>query len=452
MISRLSAAGLVACGLAAMAPAPAAAATNLLFVFDASNSMWGQVNAVPKIQTARETLSGLIADLPADTRVGLLAYGHRSKDDCADVEMLVPFGADTRAAVVTQLASLQPRGKTPIAFALQRSGPAFDGVADGAKSIVLISDGVETCDGDPCKSAAELAASGIGVKVHVVGFDIAAKDRAQLECIAEKGGGRYFPADGTDGFSTAVGEAVQVAQADTQKTDAAPEPAPPAPKEPVRERVFFDDFEGLDLAEQWVVNNPNPDAYIVEDNVLLMLNGGTGGFGAPEAQNLVQLSEALPKGDWDAKMTFTVELATGRDRVTFGLRKDAENWLAATLSYTEAYCSAVTLSLVKMTGGKATSFDHAVSAECNAVPKAFAAKLADTPSTLTLQKRGRSYAAQLQIADDLDKDGTQILYQTDRLTSLRAPGSLTVGVDKYEDRQGEILIHIDSIEIETVTD
>lgn len=446
---RVSAAGMIACGL--LAATPATAASNLLFVFDTSNSMWGQVNAVAKIETAKQTLSRLISDLPDGTQVGLLAYGHRSKDDCQDVELLVPFGPDSRPAVVAQLAALQPKGKTPIAYALQQSAPAFDGAGAGGRSVVLISDGVETCSGDPCDAAQQLAAAGIGVKVHVVGFDIAAKDRAQLECIAAKGGGRYFSADSTDGFAKAVGEAVQVAQNDSQANDAQPaEPA--APKEPKRERVFFDDFDGLDLAETWVVNNPNPDAYIVEDGVLLMLNNAKGGFDNPQSQNLIQLTEKLPKGDWDARLSFTAELATGRDRVLFGLRRDDQNWLAANLHYVEAYCSEVILSVIKMSGGEATRFDTPVSKACNDEPRKYAAKLADTPMTLVLSKRGRSYNAALQVEGEQDAEGKPVTYETDRLTSLRSPGDLVLAVDKFDEAQGEILAHVDAVEIETVED
>ena len=70
-----------------------AAAANMLFILDGSNSMWGQVDGVAKIETAKNVLGDLLADLPQDTKVGLMAYGHRAEGDCNDVETLAGIGA-----------------------------------------------------------------------------------------------------------------------------------------------------------------------------------------------------------------------------------------------------------------------------------------------------------------------------------------------------------------------
>ena len=188
----------LACSVAVATPAWAQ--SNLLFILDGSNSMWGQVDGVAKIETAKEVLVDLLGNLPPDTKVGLMAYGHRSKEDCSDVEILSPIGAKDPAALASDLQSIVPKGKTPIAFALEMSFDAFAD-AEANNSVVLISDGIETCGGDPCDVAAKLSQRGVNVRVHVVGFDVSAEERQQLECIADAAGGRYFNAADTGGFN-----------------------------------------------------------------------------------------------------------------------------------------------------------------------------------------------------------------------------------------------------------
>ena len=210
---------------------PADAKDNLLFILDGSGSMYGKVDGVAKIVTAKETLSKLIGDLPPDMNVALASYGHRRKKDCTDIQLLSGFDQSDRNEVVSAVAGITPLGKTPIADALEKSASAFPKGEGHNNQIVLISDGIETCKGEPCAVAGKLAASRIKLKVHVVGFDISEKDRKQLECIAELGKGKYFPADSTEGFKGAVTEAVKVAQAPPPPAPE-PEQAPPPPPAP----------------------------------------------------------------------------------------------------------------------------------------------------------------------------------------------------------------------------
>lgn len=433
-------------GILAMA-APALAAGSLLFVFDSSNSMWGQINGVAKIETARAVLGELVTELPAETRIGLMAYGHRSKDACDDIELVVPLGAGTAAEFVSRLNSLKPLGRTPIAGSLDRSASAFDGMDGDVRNIVVISDGVETCDGDPCMSAEKLAGSGIGVRVHVVGFDIPEKDRAQLECIAERGGGRYFAANSTESFAEAVTEAVQVAQVEE----------PPAPSGPVRERVFFDDFDGEDLSEDWLVNNPDPDGYIVENGVLLIVDTKPGGFASPDGANMMQLEAELPEGDWDIHVKFDGQFKTLRDMVQVGLRDDEQNYLFAgvySTSWNTGSSSSgdnagtIVLTLRRASGGEITEFEKNVLAS-NSIDDA---RAFNRNIRLTLSKRGRSYTATYQADGEVDENGNQISYTTDSLTMLRPPRSLMLSASKWGESNGEFQANIDSVEIEKVTE
>lgn len=424
------------------------AASKILFVLDSSNSMWGQVEGTAKMDTAKTALSKLISDLPGDTEVGLMVYGHRDKASCEDVEVVLPFGKANSASVATALSPLRPTGKTPIAYALAQA-PAVFGKPDpdAANSVVLISDGVETCEGDPCAAAGTLANSNINVRVHVVGFDISDKDRAALECIAEKGKGQYFAANSTQGFSDAVAKAAVVAQA-------APEP-PPAKAEPARTIYFEDEFDGEDVGPDWSVINPNPDGYIVEDGQILIVNSGVQGFNKADTPNIIHLDKKpLPKGDWDLTAKVKLELQTGKDNFWLGLYKDEKNYMAIQFWSDVGYCSQIVLRLVKMANGEATQFDAraAGSKTCGFGKgdiKEVIEKLARDGLSLTLSKRGREYTATAILNGTLD-DGKPRMVATEALTSLRLPGQPAIAAGLWNNANGEMLSYIDRVEIVAV--
>ena len=427
---------------------PAQAATSILFLLDASNSMWGQVEGVAKMHTAKSVLGELISDLPGDTRVGLMTYGHRRAGDCGDVELLRPVAANARQQVVDALAAITPRGKTPIAASLEASAAAFAGL-EGAKSVVLISDGVETCDGDPCAAAERLATEGIDVRVHVVGFDLTHEERAALDCIAEKGKGRYFAANSVESFAAAVTEAVEVAREEPRPEPVEVAQAAPAPATPNREEIWVEEFDGEDLAEPWTVINPNPDAYIVEEGELLIATGQPNGFALPEAENLVTRDEKLPRGDWDVTAVFRAELNTSASAFGMGLRKDDQNYVTASVfAGYGGQCGSVGVGIYKRAKGKETQFLSKVVDGCNR-PRVdqLVEALAEGGGTLTLSKRGRTYFASLTISGEEDESGEPKVWTTGRLSSLRAPGRLTLGVDKWNAKAaGETLVFVDRIE------
>jgi Ca-activated chloride channel family protein len=427
--------------------APALASENLLFILDASGSMWGKVDNSFKIETAKNALVTLVSDLPADTKVGLMVYGHREKTSCADVEMLLPVGHANASSIREALSGVKPLGKTPIAYSLEQTADQFIGLENDANNVVLISDGVETCDGDPCAVAAALANSNIKLRVHVVGFDIPEDDKKQLECIAELGNGQYFSADSTEGFVTAVTQAIQTVQ-----TTTVPE-TPPAPQ-PTSERVFFDDFDGSDLAQYWDVENPDKEAYLVEDGNLLLFSGHQSGFSDPEMKNVITLTQELPDGDWDAIIRFSGELSSGRDQLWVGFRKDSESYLSANLvdRFTVAddyHGDQVWLNLEKRASGEETKAPSVsvFAGTTDQQYESFMKNIVDGRATLVLSKRGRSYSAALTVDGVKDDSGQPVKWETDKLTSLRSPGPLTIGVSLYEQTAGEILAFIDSVEI-----
>lgn len=207
-------------GLLTAAPALSAGPAMLL-ILDASGSMWGRVDQQPKIAVAKTILQDLLSDTPATVGLGLIAYGHRRKGDCGDIELIASPG-NGREALGVSVAALNPKGMTPISAALARAGQVLAGKEE-ATTLVLVSDGLETCGGDPCATARDLRAQGIEVVIHVVGFDVDAKTTDQLQCIAAAGGGRYFPAANASALQAALNQ-VKTAVVDKRPLPAAPSP------------------------------------------------------------------------------------------------------------------------------------------------------------------------------------------------------------------------------------
>ncbi|RYD15680.1 MAG: VWA domain-containing protein [Lysobacteraceae bacterium] len=166
-----------------------------MLVLDASGSMWGQVDGRAKIEIAREAVGTLVAQWNDATDLGLMAYGHRRKGDCADIELLRAVGRFDADAIRTRVAALQPRGMTPIGESVRQAAVALRHLERKA-TVILVSDGEETCSADPCAVGAELEAHGVDFTAHVIGFDLERnpKARDQLQCLARATGGRYLDA------------------------------------------------------------------------------------------------------------------------------------------------------------------------------------------------------------------------------------------------------------------
>lgn len=181
-----------------------------ILVMDASGSMWGQIEGEAKITIAKRVLGDLLNDLPAERRLGLIAYGHNRKGDCADIEELAAVGAD-RAAIKSAVNGLNPKGKTPMADSIKLAAEKLKYTEEKA-TVILVSDGIETCAPDPCGVAASLEQAGVDFTAHVIGFDITEENQeAQLRCIAENTGGNFVSASNASELGAALEETVAAA-------------------------------------------------------------------------------------------------------------------------------------------------------------------------------------------------------------------------------------------------
>jgi len=181
---------------------------NILFILDASGSMWAKVEQKEKIAIAKDVMTNLIKELPERIKVGLEVYGHRSKGDCNDIEMMAPIGQEDKGTLIKRIQSIQPKGETPIAKSLEIAGEHLKEV-EGETTVVLVSDGKESCKGDPCALVKALQGKGIKVTLHVVGFGVTSEEKQQLSCIAEAGGGKYFTAQNANQLKGALTEVKQ---------------------------------------------------------------------------------------------------------------------------------------------------------------------------------------------------------------------------------------------------
>ena len=199
------------------------AAADSILVLDASGSMWGQVGGKPKVEIARAAVATMLKTWPANEPLGLIAYGHRRKGDCADIEVVSAPRLLDKAAFTRDVNSLQAKGMTPITDSVRLAATQLKSSEQKA-TVILVSDGEETCKTDPCALGRELENAGVDFTAHVIGFDLPeGPARQQLQCLASSTGGKYLEARDAGELNKALGE---IAQAPTPTAPVAPNEGP----------------------------------------------------------------------------------------------------------------------------------------------------------------------------------------------------------------------------------
>jgi len=186
-----------------------------MMILDSSGSMRGSAGGGDrKIDVAEEALERVATGTPDRFHLGLVVYGHVGSSaeadkqrSCEGVEVAAELGEVDYRTLPDLLDRYDPRGYTPVARSIEEAGRAFVGRENDVNRVVLVTDGLETCDGDPVAAARRLKESGVKVTVDVVGFDISkSADAEGLRDIAEASGGEYTDArtaDDLDAFAEA---------------------------------------------------------------------------------------------------------------------------------------------------------------------------------------------------------------------------------------------------------
>jgi hypothetical protein len=193
---------------------------NLALILDASGSMRDELPGTgkTKLAVAKEVLAELIPQIPAEVDGTLWIYAHRYPGDpksesCKDIEQVFPLGPVDAAAYVAKIQGINAIGWTPIADSIQQAARGLP--AGDLNSIILVSDGEETCGGDPCALAEALKASVVQLTIHVVGYAVDQVTQEQLECIARVSGGTYHDAQDASGLLEALQQAMAASVSET---------------------------------------------------------------------------------------------------------------------------------------------------------------------------------------------------------------------------------------------
>ena len=136
-------------------PAQAQEGGRVVLVLDASGSMWGQIDGKTKMEIAKDVVGSVVGSWKPEDELGLVAYGHREKGSCADIEVLREAGPLDGADYMLAVNALNPKGKTPMTAAVRMAAESLK-FTEKKATVILVSDGSETGDVDDSAGAREL--------------------------------------------------------------------------------------------------------------------------------------------------------------------------------------------------------------------------------------------------------------------------------------------------------
>lgn len=174
--------------------------TRILFVLDGSQSMLTKWESGTKMQVAQHLLSEMVDSLKEikNVEMALRVYGHQSPvppQDCNDTKLEVAFLKNNAEKIKQYLYRIRPKGTTPIAYSLELAAKDFPKNEESRNIIILITDGIESCDGDPCSVSNQLQKKGIILKPFVIGIGLDDEFRKTFECV-----GRFYDANNEERF------------------------------------------------------------------------------------------------------------------------------------------------------------------------------------------------------------------------------------------------------------
>lgn len=218
--------------------------SRILFIFDASNSMAGQWEGARKIDIARDILLEMVDSLEImpNVEMALRVYGHQSPvppQDCSDTKLEVPFSPSNASRIRQKLKFINPKGTTPIARSLALAPDDFPPCGNCRNIILLITDGLEACDGDPCEVSRSLQKKGIILRPFVIGIGNDPGFRETFDCIGE-----YYDAPNKERYREALRVVItQVLNATSAQVNLLD--SQHRPSETDVNVIFYDRFSGV---------------------------------------------------------------------------------------------------------------------------------------------------------------------------------------------------------------
>lgn len=210
---------------------------NIMLILDSSRSMWGQINGVNKVVSARNAIGVISKQFADKMNFGLVSYGHRLSTGCKDVELLLQMATYKASKISSAVNLVKPKGSTPISASLIKAAKAAR-YKEQRTNLILLADGLDNCKANPCDTAADLQRQGNDLTIHAIAFDTKSKTKlTALKCLADITGGTFSTATNetelTAGLSAAFKAATtipmpKIASIEPEKT-AEPIPAAPMP-------------------------------------------------------------------------------------------------------------------------------------------------------------------------------------------------------------------------------
>lgn len=176
---------------------------SIFLIIDSSAGMSDKIEGRPKMDVLKEVLTRLVKEIPNSLNVGLIVFGHRKKADCSDVEQIVPLALLDKKRIIKAMTGLKPKGKAPITMSILKVFDKVDTFEEKC-TIILVTGCQDTCAGKPCELIKKLKKMGLRFIIHVISFAVSTKGQASLSCIAEAGGGLYYPVKNSTEFLTAA--------------------------------------------------------------------------------------------------------------------------------------------------------------------------------------------------------------------------------------------------------
>jgi len=199
---------------------------NLIVILDSSGSMAEEVNSQKKIDIAKNVISDFMAKIPKGVKTGLIVYGHKGSNSVADkdlscrgIEEVIKLSDNNSSNIISAMDSFNAKGWTPIAGSLDFARDILKNkVTDNKNYLILVSDGAESCDGNPIKSAQDLRSGVPGIKLNIIGFSTDYATRSFLEKIAIWGGGSYLSTDNSLAIAKAFNDQLLLIKKDCLTT------------------------------------------------------------------------------------------------------------------------------------------------------------------------------------------------------------------------------------------